>query len=189
MIVINLFGGPGCGKSTTAAWLFSELKRRNISCEYVTEFAKDLTWEENKKALGCQEYVFGNQSWMLNRLKDKVDVVITDSPLPLSIIYNHDRLPTEPFTKLVLSVFDSYDNVNIFLKRPMNYEQTGRNENQIEAETIDRMVFDMLLHNDMQAQWINVDSETFREDLLEFVLNTILKSQIEVEHETNNRIK
>ena len=40
MIVVNLFGGPGCGKSTTAAWLFNQLKERGINCEYVTEFPK-----------------------------------------------------------------------------------------------------------------------------------------------------
>ena len=37
---INLLAGPGAGKSTMAAWLFSELKRRNISVEHVGEYVK-----------------------------------------------------------------------------------------------------------------------------------------------------
>jgi adenylate kinase family enzyme len=32
MKVINFFGGPGSGKSTAAATIFSQLKINNISC-------------------------------------------------------------------------------------------------------------------------------------------------------------
>jgi adenylate kinase family enzyme len=38
--VINLFGGPGCGKSTLAARIFSILKLKDISCELINEYAK-----------------------------------------------------------------------------------------------------------------------------------------------------
>ena len=34
---INFLAGPGAGKSTTAAWIFSELKRKQASVELVTE--------------------------------------------------------------------------------------------------------------------------------------------------------
>ena len=40
-LVINLFGGPGCGKSTTMARLFADLKARGYNVEMVSEFAKD----------------------------------------------------------------------------------------------------------------------------------------------------
>ena len=90
-LIINLFGGPGTGKSTTAAALFYKLKMMGINCELVTEFAKDITWEKNKKALACQPYVFGKQCYRIERCVDQVDVIITDSPLPLSILYNKDK--------------------------------------------------------------------------------------------------
>ena len=51
MIVCNLFGSPGTGKSTLAAYVFAKLKMLGINCELVTEFAKDKTWENNKTAL------------------------------------------------------------------------------------------------------------------------------------------
>jgi len=38
--VINLFAGPGAGKSTTAAGLFAEMKRANVDVELVTEYVK-----------------------------------------------------------------------------------------------------------------------------------------------------
>lgn len=52
-LVINLFGAPGAGKSTGAAIVFAELKKRGVNAELVTEFAKDKTWEGNAIALGC----------------------------------------------------------------------------------------------------------------------------------------
>ena len=46
-LVINLFGGPGCGKSTIAALLFGKLKQNGINCEMALEYAKDKVWEES----------------------------------------------------------------------------------------------------------------------------------------------
>ena len=45
-LCVNLFGGPGIGKSTTAAGVFNLLKLHGIETELITEFAKDLVWEE-----------------------------------------------------------------------------------------------------------------------------------------------
>ena len=48
MLIINLFGAPGAGKSTGAAYVFSQLKAAGVNAELVTEFAKDKVWEANK---------------------------------------------------------------------------------------------------------------------------------------------
>lgn len=34
-LVVNLFAGPGAGKSTGAAYIFSKLKMLGYDCEYV----------------------------------------------------------------------------------------------------------------------------------------------------------
>ena len=49
MIVVNLFGAPGAGKSTGAAYIFAMLKMAGINAELVTEFAKDKVYEETKE--------------------------------------------------------------------------------------------------------------------------------------------
>lgn len=58
-IVVNLFGSPCAGKSLGASYIFSLLKIAGVNCELVTEFAKDLVWDNNRDGLNCQEYVFG----------------------------------------------------------------------------------------------------------------------------------
>ena len=59
MLVVNLYGAPGAGKSTGAAYIFSKLKMAGVKAELVTEFAKDMVWEENNEALHNQMYMFG----------------------------------------------------------------------------------------------------------------------------------
>ena len=109
MIVINFLGGPGCGKSTVCADVFAKLKWNNINCEIVTEYAKDAVWEESFKLLENQIGVFGEQHKRLHRLKDKVDVVVTDSPLLLSLLYY--RGDYKYFVPLVKEVIQSFDNI------------------------------------------------------------------------------
>ena len=49
--VINLYGGPGCGKSTVSSGLFYKMKSEGYCVEYVSEYAKDLTYEERYNIL------------------------------------------------------------------------------------------------------------------------------------------
>ena len=46
-LVINLFGGPGVGKSTMCASIFSKLKILGFECEMATEYVKDIVFEES----------------------------------------------------------------------------------------------------------------------------------------------
>ena len=47
-MIINIFGGPGVGKSTVAADLFVIMKKEGYSVELVTEYAKELTYEKKR---------------------------------------------------------------------------------------------------------------------------------------------
>lgn len=144
MIVINLFGAPGAGKSTGAAYIFSLLKMYGVNAELITEFAKDKTWENNSKALANQAYIFGNQLFKMSRCEDKVDVIITDSPLPLSIIYNNSDTLGEEFNNVVMKVFNSYNNLNYYVNRIKPYSEVGRNQTKEESAMIGDSVKSML---------------------------------------------
>jgi len=141
-LVINLFGGPGTGKSTGSAYIFSQLKLAGIDVEYVSEFAKDKVWEKNDEVFKCQEYIFGKQSFKMNRCRGKVDVIVTDSPLLLSSYYNKDL--SENFDKLVFEIFNTYDNVNFLIKRSKPYNPNGRFQTEKESDKIGEELIELL---------------------------------------------
>lgn len=136
MIVINLWGAPGSGKSTTAAGLFFLMKINKHKVELVTEYAKDLVWDRHDALLGNQICIFAEQQRRLHRLRDHgVDYVITDSPLPLPSLYR-PRAYFDHFDPLLLEAFHSYNNINYFLNRVSSFEKLGRVHNEQEAEKL-----------------------------------------------------
>lgn len=137
MKIINLFGGPGTGKSTTAARLFAELKMNNLRAEYVPEFAKDLVYNESYRELEHQEWIFANQHQRMFRLRDKVDIIVTDAPLFNSIVYSGKGEEHKDFHSYVFSVFSRYKNLNIYLERETVYLQDGRYQDEAGAKKID----------------------------------------------------
>lgn len=173
-IVINLFGAPGAGKSTGAAIVFAALKQAGINAELITEFAKDKTWEHNATALGCQEYVFGKQSYRLARCKADVDVIVTDSPLPLSILYTQDPalLAEDAFHKVVMNVFNSYHNCNYYINRTKVYNPKGRNQTEEQSDAIAILTKQMLDSNGIRYVETTGDAEGYQkivDDVLDYI--------------------
>jgi len=142
-LIINFYGGPGSGKSTSATALFSQLKFMDINCEYVSEYAKDLTWAKRHNELDNQIYIFGKQYHKMHRLKE-VDIIVTDSPLLLSLIYSKGYPFYDELKALVLKVNKSFDNINIFLNRTKKYNPSGRNQTAEESIQIDRDILELL---------------------------------------------
>lgn len=136
-IFVNLIASPGSGKSTLMGDIFSTLKWDGIDCEMATEFAKDLVWEERKKTFEDNTYIFAKQNHRLLRLKGKVDVVITDSPLILTILYNNNYGDkSKELDALALSEFNKYNNLNYFIIREKEYNPNGRNQTEEESNLI-----------------------------------------------------
>lgn len=165
-LVINLFAGPGVGKSTTAAKVFAELKMKGINCEMALEFAKDKVWEESFRTMDDQIYIFGKQFHRIWRLKDKVDVIICDSPLPISIVY--DKENSEAFHTLIMEQFNKFANVNYYIERSTEYQESGRVQTKEEAEKVDKIVLDVLNKYDIKYKSINIDgaSDVITNDIL-----------------------
>ena len=167
MIVVNLFAGPGSGKSTTCAGVFAKLKLAGVNCEMALEYAKDKVWEESNKVLDDQIYVFGKQLHRIFRLKDKVDVVITDSPILLSIIY--DKTGNKYFSDLVLNQFNNFDNRNYFIERTTVYNPKGRLQTEDEAKEIDKVLLDLL--KDCNIEYDSVG----KSEAVDYIFNEIIK--------------
>lgn len=169
-IVINLFGEPSVGKSVCAMDITAKLKRKGINAEYVSEFAKDKVYENNGEVFKHQEYLFGKQSFKMGRVKDKVQVMVVDSPLLLCAVYNNDNTLGEDFNKTVLNVFDSYDNRNYLLTRKHTYENDGRFQNESEAQEVREKIIEKL--NEFKIDYTAVVSS---EDTCEEIAHKIVE--------------
>lgn len=144
MTVINLFGGPGVGKSTIATELFTIMKKKNFKVELVTEFAKDLTYADDRTRLRDQLLILAEQNHRLFRLKNNVDYAITDSPLLMAIAYNKTIDPSI-FNPFVKEIFKSYKNLNFFIKRNDSYfQEYGRYHTLYESKKIDTEILKIL---------------------------------------------
>ena len=177
-IVINLFGGPGCGKSTGAAYIFAMLKIKGVNCELVTEYAKDKTWEHNTTALGCQEHVFGRQSYRMARCRNDVEVIVTDSPLPLSVLYNKNPALDINFERTVINIFNTYENMNYYINRVKPYNPKGRNQTEAESDALATSIKELLYRNNVLFRDLNGDDEGYK-SIVKDVLNKIENLQEE----------
>lgn len=163
-IVINIIGGPGTGKTTVAAELFSKLKRLNLDVENVSEFSNELVWENNTSAFNDRLYMHAIQHHRLFTMKGKLDYIITDSPLLLTSVYNNfylkDVLPESYNQMIDLAVKETwnlYDNITYYLKRDTSYNPVGRRENVDEAIQIDLKVKEYLDLHHIVYKEVNID--------------------------------
>ena len=175
-IIINLFGEPSVGKSTCAMDITARLKRKGINAEYVSEFAKDKVYENNWEVFKHQEYLFGKQSFKMGRVKDKVQVVVVDSPLLLCAVYNNDDTLGEYFNKTVLNVFNSYDNRNYLLTRNHKYENEGRIQNEEEALDVRNQIIDILKNMNIDYDF-TTSSEEDCEEIADMIAKEIKENE------------
>lgn len=192
MVVINLWGAPSSGKSTNAAGLYYLMKLGKFKVELIHEFVKDMIYEEHLSVLNDQNYIFANQNRMIQRLSDKVDYVITDSPLPLSLYYvkqmNNNYLIKNPgFESIVWSIFNNYNNINIFLKSNHDFEHHSRLHNKEQAVEIEKDIKNLLLNQNI-SHYETYTKENLNSELLEIIQTIDLTSGNTFSKENNEKI-
>lgn len=159
MLVINFASGPGKGKSTTAAGLFYKMKVHGHNVELINEYAKDMTWEKRDNILEDQLYILAKQNRKLERLRGKVDYVITDSPLFLGLAYTKKDYH-ETFKPFVMDVWRSYNNVTFFLTNDgtLTYQESGRNQNEEQSNELDGIILNLMRENRVHYNPIMIKS-------------------------------
>jgi len=157
-LFVNLFGGPGTGKSTTAAGVFYRLKTQGTNAELIGEYAKDRTWLNDSSTLLCQPYVTSKQLFRQYRVNGKVDIAVTDSPFILGLCYPGFG-NTDSWAKGVLEQFELFNNLNIFLERDLEvhrYNPKGRNQNVDQAIEKDLDIKNMLVEHNILFHSVRV---------------------------------
>ncbi len=174
-LVVNLFGGPGSGKSTTAAGVYYNMKMLHLDVQLVLEYAAELTFEEHFNALNDQTEILGEQHKRIRRLEGKVDCVVTDSPFLMGIVYGKENRVPQPasYDAYVADLFNKYDNVNFYLERGNGpYRQVGRYHTEEEAFRKDRQILELL--DGLDIDYIKVKSDgTCVQEILIRVVNLL----------------
>lgn len=174
--VINIFGGPGAGKTITAAGLFCLMKLERLDVEYCQEYAKELTFENRFNILlEDQLYIFAKQHRKLYSLRNTFEYIINDSPLLLTLAYyDNDNMiyDKDIFKSFVLDVFNKYPNSNYLLKRNDTcYDPLGRRENLDEAKTMDSRILEILEQNNVKYETV-----IFGESVFKYIFDMELKN-------------
>lgn len=171
-LVINAFGGPGSGKSTSCMDICQQLKKQNYKAEYVSEYAKDLVYDKNEKLLdGSPESQFEILKEQLKRVdrlykSGEVDFIVTDSPILLNEIYNKSL--TEEYDSMVASLHNDFNNFNYFMERDASaYQEEGRIQNLEESQKIDQDIKQLL--GDKKVRY-----ETYNHDTVEKIVPDIV---------------
>lgn len=171
-VLIGFVGAPSCGKSTTAAKLFSRLKDMGLNAELVTEFCKSWAWDDREITPYSQFYFFGKQSYAESRLFNKVDYIVTDSPVLLSAFYqeyyNKDfslSYPCKEFYKKVAK--DNIKVINFFLPRKKGYQNAGRLHTQEQSDQIATLLKEWLCKEGYKYEFLDCADEERIDKIME----------------------
>lgn len=135
--IVNMFAGPGAGKSTTKAGLFFKMKLAGYRVEVVEEFAKELTYDGDFGTMENEMFMLAEQDRRQRRLLGKVDYVLTDAPLLKSAFYVRGVYDSPAYREHIERLFDSYDNINVWIERAKPYQTYGRTQTEVEAIALD----------------------------------------------------
>ena len=121
--------------------------------------------------LNNQTYIFRHQLQRIYRLPEKIEYVITEPPLLLSIIYTKWLSPC--FNQLMLNQYNSMHNLNFIIWRNKLYSQNNRMQMLEESIRIDTRITQIIKMYDIFCQYVDGNREGATE-----IAETILTHQI-----------
>ena len=173
-LIINLIGGPGCGKSTIAAGLFARLKKMGVTCELVTEYIKERIYEENQTMPYNQIAIFGNQHYAINNKIGKVECIIQDGSFLNNELYMKENTGQDnpEFFSLLVSEYKKFINLDFFIDRgTIPFETYGRIHNREQSLDLDNKI--KALYNKYGLTYISVESRDAVDKMIPIILNKI----------------
>lgn len=161
--VINIVGGPGCGKSLFKSTIVLNLLVRHHTVETVPDFAKILVWQQDFESLKNQYAIAQRQFEMLNVLDGQVEFIVTEGSLPQLLFYNEyyeDNVCDVGKTRTqILDWYHQHNNINVMVRRgdEARYTQAGRLQNEEAAQEVDRGLRDTLTREGIKYTLLEPD--------------------------------
>lgn len=172
--VINLLGGSGIGKSTTASKLFGAMKDKKMNVELVREYIKEWCWAERKITPFIQSITYGVQLEKESQLYNKLDYIVTDSPLLLYPVYQgynygHSSIKAQILADMKVARDMNVDHINFVLNRAKDFDTRGRFETEEQAIQVDGLVKEFLQDNDIPYVEVNCTDDRRVEFILDYL--------------------
>lgn len=145
-LLINVYGSPATGKSYTAEHLAAMLKDAGIECELVTEYATELIHQGRTDELKDQVVVTGEQLRREQAALNHANIVITDSPTALGIIYapEHQKAALHD----IAAQSDKIPHINILLRHDYEslatFSMNGRIHDKEQSLAIQEQLIELL---------------------------------------------
>jgi hypothetical protein len=160
LLVVNFFAGPGAGKSTASAAVFTHLKNGGHRVELVGEAAKELIYSGAEVQLENEALLQGLQYARLKNLeRSGCDVAISDGPLLQQAVYAKHVPYFSELQALGKKLNEEFDNYNVLVLRTKPYMKLGRIQSEESAKLVDIEVanlfpeFDLTITGDSKGQY------------------------------------
>lgn len=176
--IVNIFGGPGTGKSTLALELTAELKKHGYNADYVSEVAKEYVYSGDTDILKSES--LSSQLNLLHKQKAKLDLcikggldyIVIDSPLLLNLAYFNDKSisnnATQYYQKYVYNIFKRYNNINFLILRGNSlYNRQGRIQSKDDAINKDIVISELLRQYGIKTTSITNDVSI--DDIIDYI--------------------
>lgn len=143
---INVFAGPGAGKSTLAAKIFGEMKVRGHDVEHISEYIKTWAHQGRLPVSFDQVYVFAKQMHAEDTALQNVKYVVTDCPLLMCCAYGrfYGFHPYVELTQIAKHFDEVFPAINLLIDRTVDYNEAGRYQSLKEAKEFDGLLLDTM---------------------------------------------
>lgn len=176
--IINIFGGPGTGKSTLALELTAELKKLDYNADYVSEVAKEYVYSSDtdilkSESLSAQLNLLQKQKAKLDLcIKGGLDYIVVDSPLLLNLAYFNDKNISDNakqyYQNYVYRIFKRYNNINFLILRGNRlYNRQGRIQTKDDAINKDIIIAELLRQYGIKTTSITNDVSI--DDIIDYI--------------------
>jgi nicotinamide riboside kinase len=177
--IINLYGGPSAGKSTSAAYLYYLLKCQGESVELVREYVKNWAWDNRAFNVYDELYFLGKQVRHESMLFGKVKYIVTDAPVFMTAYYAklYCSAGLAQGVEQAACAFyqqakdDGHEHRHIYLMRNKPYKAEGRYQTEEQAVKVDIGIADMLEKLNIPFTYSVPDEQSLR-DLLTMIQTT-----------------
>lgn len=169
---VNLYGGPGMGKSLTAAELYACYGKLGHSVEHVKEVIKLAAYRGEFPKSYQPLKIFSLQIDAEDGFLEHVQFIVTDSPIHLNVAYNkfYGFEGWEEMLSLANKWEAKMPAYHILMKRKWPYQTAGRYQDEKAAVFLDSFISDFV------EQHLPAD-RVFHDLTLQEILNLMRKDE------------